>query len=257
VGVASESVGTDAEWSMELHMTLSVGGTGVTLSAGVPARLVDTGLVIGAFCIRCTLRFGSLFNPDGALKARFADVAGGTGTDGIVVDHLTDGVDSASIHAWVSAFLVETRLVSGTVLVDNALWVNAARHAVDHSALAVATTRRWIAGISWRWRRVFALGERVANEGGRTAADGTVVDDLTLSPVAADARARVHTLVVDTRLVARTVGADDTLGPAAGRAGGALEACETLAHRHTVHHSAQCVGAARRWHTRIHGFCFF
>lgn len=96
------------------------------------------------------LKLNTLFNPDGTLKSRFAYVSRRTRTDCVVVDHLADGVDTASVHTRVSTLLVEAGLVTWTVLVDNALWVDAAGNAVDDSTLAVATTWRRVARIL-RW----------------------------------------------------------------------------------------------------------
>lgn len=44
-----------------------------------------------------------------------------------------------------------------------------------------------------------------------------MINDTAKCGEATRAHARVHTLVADTRTVARTFGADDTLGPAASR----------------------------------------
>lgn len=72
-----------------------------------------------------------------------------------------------------------------------------------------------------------------------------MVDDLTGGAVAAHSGAWVHTLVVDTGAVARTVGTDDALGPAAGGHGRTREPGDALTHCHSVRHSALGVGATR------------
>lgn len=88
-----------------------------------------------------------MFDPDGTLKPRFTNVSRRTRADRVMVDHLADGVNTASVHTRVSTLLVEAGFVTRTVLVDDALWVDAAGYAVDDSALAVTTTGRRVARI--------------------------------------------------------------------------------------------------------------
>lgn len=88
-----------------------------------------------------------MFDSDGTLKSRFAYVSRRTRADCVMVDHLADGVNTASVHTRISTLLVEAGLVTRTVLVDDALWVDAAGDAVDDSTLAVATTGRRVARI--------------------------------------------------------------------------------------------------------------
>lgn len=91
-----------------------------------------------------------MFDSDGTLESRFAYVSRRTRADCVMVDHLADGVDTASVHTRISTLLVEAGLVTWTVLVDDALWVDTAGNAVNDSTLAVATTGRRIARIL-RW----------------------------------------------------------------------------------------------------------
>lgn len=61
------------------------------------------------------------------------------------------------------------------------------------------------------------LSKRIAREARRTAADGVMVDNLAPGVDATGARARIGTLLVDTRTVLRTVCTDKALRPARGR----------------------------------------
>lgn len=181
--------------------------------------------------------------PRSTLEPWLSDEAGRTGADGIVIDHLADGVEAAGVHTRIATLLVEAGLVARAVLVDHALWVDARRDALDHTTLTVLAAWRWVARVGWWWWLVLALGERIANERRRATAHGTVIDGLTDGAEAAHARTRVDTLVVDAGAVARTIRTDHALRTTAGRGRRALEARKAFAGGRAGYHAADGVGA--------------
>lgn len=91
-----------------------------------------------------------MFNSDGAFQPGFANITRRTRTDGIMVDHLANCIDTTSVNTRVSTFLVEAGFIPRTVLVDYTFWVNTAGNAIDNTALTVAAARRWDARVL-RW----------------------------------------------------------------------------------------------------------
>lgn len=86
-------------------------------------------------------------------------------------------------------------------------------------------TRLWTATTTAEWDNgwgvltffTVARHKRIADKVQHTAADRIVTDDHAARVLAAGARARVDAALIHARLVLRTVGADDALGPTVGR----------------------------------------
>ena len=99
-------------------------------------------------------RFSKLtvFGGDAALEVGIAHESGWARADGFVVDSAADGVDAAGADAGVAALLREAGPIARTVVIDDALGIDAGSSAVAHLALAVAGARARVARIRfWKW----------------------------------------------------------------------------------------------------------
>lgn len=85
-----------------------------------------------------------------ALLFGFAIISGWTRAYSIVVHNLTKCIYTTSTHTRISALLSETSLVSRAILVDNTLRIRARGDTIDHSAVTILSTGRWITRIN-RW----------------------------------------------------------------------------------------------------------
>jgi len=153
-----------------------------------------------------------------------------------VVDDLAQSVEAAGIDTRVFALLGETSLVTCAILVDDTLWIVASSSTVHHTALSIDRARRWVAWISYNCTKkkkschfqytmslnfVFtwhflALNEWISSQRRWASANRAVVDDVALSRVAADSRARIDALLTHASLVSGAVGAEHALRPASG-----------------------------------------
>lgn len=188
----------------------------------------------------------------------------------IVIGHLAAGVQTARARARIHAALVDARPVQIALGAGRALrpacWrqtdvvrlARAHRMRVDVATLAVRAARRRHARIGDGLRRcdadLMAAGSRwVAGEAGMAAAVRRMIGDMALGIGAADAGARIVTLLVATRPRLRAVRVHDALRSAfgvriakvLGQAGARAGAVALLAHG---------VDAARRRIARFDGF---
>ena len=157
-----------------------------------------------------------------------------TTTDGIVVDHRTDGVIAARSRTRVSTFLVDASSGLGTLGTDDTfrfasrwctviIWKARASGETlrrDETSAIGTTWRRiaWIAGNDYQWWCWWFVRITV-NEGGSSVLRWTetyrdVIYGFTLSAYTADASTRVYAFAVDASFVERTVGVYYTLGSA-------------------------------------------
>jgi hypothetical protein len=187
----------------------------------------------------------------------------------LVVLNLALCIGSTGAGARVDAALVEARPVAWALGVDRTLRAAVRWHAnvVGEAGAGsnptastlpaggeLATGGR-VAGVHRRGpggrrgdNHSCALAEGVTSETWRALADRVVVGDLASGVVAADAGARVHTLLVDAGGQLVAVRADDTLGPTCW--GDALVGGEAGAHTHSIDLLVLTVGATRVWVAR-------
>lgn len=204
-----------------------------------------------------------------ALAERIARVAGVTVADGIVLDDVAEGVDTAGAWTRVRALFVLAGEISRALLVDDALgsavWrsadvvrqAGAGREAVDDATLRVWTAGRLDAGIL-RWSRrqylrlvLDAAEERISGVAWRAAADWIVIYHLTIGVQAARADARILAALNDAGLVLGAVRADDAFGTAGRRTADVIRLAS--ADGVIVHHTTVAVRTARRWLAGILG----
>jgi hypothetical protein len=132
-----------------------------------------------------------------------------------VIDDVANSVDSTRIRAWVLTFLIETSLVKRTVRVQNALGVVARCCAIHLSAPSIWTTWRGIAGIYNISYWCFAFHEWITHHVVGTSTYRIMIDGMAFGSEAANVTmAWIDTLVVDARLVFRTIRVDGTFGSA-------------------------------------------
>jgi hypothetical protein len=153
-----------------------------------------------------------------------------------VVDNLAQGVEAAGIDTRVFALLGETSLVTCAILVDDTLRIVASSGTIHHTALSIDRARRWVAWISdncarkkqschyqsiislnfeFTWH-FLALDKWISSQRRWASANRAVVDNVALSRVAADSRARINALLTHASLVSGAVGAEHALRPASG-----------------------------------------
>lgn len=164
-----------------------------------------------------------------ALYEGVASEVGGTVADGVVVDHLTEGVGATEAGAGVPTLLVDTGLVVVTVGVYDALWVAAVVGVADvvaeagtngaaalDATLGVETTRGRYTGVDlWPgcdllpggdgFGYFLTAGVRVPHEPCWAEAHGAVSVDLAEGVNAAGAGARVSAASADAGQVAAAV----------------------------------------------------
>lgn len=66
-----------------------------------------------------------------------------------MIDGITYGIDATGIGAGITAFLVDTRTISCTILVDDTLGIRACGRTIEYAANTIRATRR---GIAWVYR---------------------------------------------------------------------------------------------------------
>lgn len=93
------------------------------------------------------------------------------------------------------------------------------------------------------------MREWIANILTRTTTDRIVIDDLAIGIQAAQSRAWIITLLINTSQVSRTFSADETLWTTMRRS--TLITRTTGANCTIVHHTTNTMRTAWRWHTRI------
>lgn len=195
-----------------------------------------------------------------AVHEGIAGVAVGAAADGIVVHRQAVGVLSAGAWARVRALVLDARLVLRTLGADDAArsagrwdsgesWLARADGvSVLGPAVAVGSAWRWVAGVERRRQRCDvhhrATVHRVAGVTRQAGARRRVVNDAARGALAAGARARIHTLVVQTSLAAVAVGVGHAFG-SAGDVRVAEVLRQTRAGSDAVSLVAHGVGAAR------------
>lgn len=93
------------------------------------------------------------------------------------------------------------------------------------------------------------MREWIANILTRTTTDRIVIDDLAIGIQAAQSRAWIITLLINTSQMSRTFSADETLWTTMRRS--TLITRTTGANCTIVHHTTNTMRTAWRWHTRI------
>lgn len=194
---------------------------------------------------------------------RLAFISFRTGTDRNVILHCAPSEFAASAGTGILTSLIDARRGVETFRVigalrsavrrstDVVLQAGACRIQADNFALRVETA--WIRqariSLSLRQRRrgadPDAVHEGIAGVAAGAAADRIMIHRKTIRVLSAGTGTRVRALIVNARLVLRTLGADDT-----SRSTGRRDAGESwLAQTHCVSvlNSAVAVGSTRRW----------
>lgn len=99
-----------------------------------------------------------------ASEERISAITDRANTDWIMIDHSTICIYAARAYAWILASLIDARCVRATIRADYAFWsarrwtANVIRLTgaycviIDNAAVAVRSTGRWLARITWYWR---------------------------------------------------------------------------------------------------------
>jgi hypothetical protein len=140
LGITRESFATGANRSVQLHATFGIlGANSISGGAWVDTLLVHAGLVVGTLGVGRAFWLWNWVHLWRTLDKRRSNIAVGTRTNGLVIDHTTDGVQAASADARVATFLVVASAIGRAVRVDHTFGVLATGHTVDDTAYAVTS----------------------------------------------------------------------------------------------------------------------
>jgi hypothetical protein len=206
-----------------------------------------------------------------AVEEWVSAVSLGTAAYGVVVDHLALGVGSAGPGTGVNTLLLDTSLTELTFRREQALWSavgrapEIAREAGTHRArtlrpaLTIWSTWVRITRVCWLLDYWFSRLATTRREGVTdvslwTAADGVVVDNVTLGVDSTNSNTWVLAAKIDTGKAWSTLAVDDTLWAASRRS--SKVAREASAHWPAFLLSTVRIGTTRGWLAWVNGLCW-
>lgn len=113
-GITSIALIADTQWSVALDMATGIETTNILQFTRILALLVHTGLVIAAIIIRDTFRFRYWHNINllhATVVGRSIE-SGRTGTDSLMIDTGTNGIETAGIDTGIATFLIDTGAIA-------------------------------------------------------------------------------------------------------------------------------------------------
>lgn len=120
LSISSVSFMTHAQRTMQLNMALGILTANLSLRARIPTFLIDASLIIRAFLIPGAFRF---WYDNICLSCAFNEwrsiISSWASANRLVVNSLADSVDTASIYARISAFLVDASTIERAIFVGD------------------------------------------------------------------------------------------------------------------------------------------
>lgn len=169
-----------------------------------------------------------------------------------MIDHITNGIQSARADAWIRAPLIEATAIGRTIVVRHTLGVRANGCLIDNATHAIRIAWRWHTRIDWLLQSTSALDKRIADGVTGTRANRIVVHCLAQGAIATHVRTRIDAFIVDARFGSCTIGANHALRCASRARWTAKVARNTFAHGRIANGSAHRIHTARRWITWIY-----
>lgn len=80
-----------------------------------------------------------------------------------MVNCFTDGIHTACIDTWITAFLIVATAIVRAVIIGNTFRVCANSATVDHATMSVMVAWRWIAWVNWFSLYGFAFNEWITS----------------------------------------------------------------------------------------------
>lgn len=132
-------------------MTYSIITANIRLSTWILAFLIDAGLIIRAFRITFTfwMQWNDFIAWQCTLHVRRSEEIRWTRTNRLMIDNVTNSIQSAGTEATVTTFLIETATIERTVIIGNTLGICTDSIIVDYTAVTIWIAWRWEAWICW------------------------------------------------------------------------------------------------------------